>query len=205
MAIDLTKRPLEEPEDHSSKTGSGFSLGKTAPTPAAPPPPPASPAATSHLADAKKALSQEAISPQEQTTDGGWGAPPAGSWQAAEDLSTWQYYLKAFQLFGNIRGRARRKEYWGFALWSGVMSLVMMAVDVALGFDGEFSPAYSLYAFAALIPGITVWVRRMHDVGRSGWWFLIYFTGIGVLFLIYWLFKDSEPGPNKWGPNPKGL
>lgn len=171
MAIDLTKRPLQESDDSSSKQGKELSLDKTPPPPVTPPTP----------------------------------APSQDQPEAIEDLSTWQYYLKAFQLFGNARGRARRKEYWGFALWSGVMSLAMMAVDVALGFDGEFSPVYSLYALAAFIPGITVWIRRMHDVGRSGWWFLIYFTGIGILFLIYWLFKDSEPGPNKWGPNPKGL
>ena len=182
MAIDLTKRPLENPENHSANSGKGISFEKSSAS--------ASAAQNKAAATAPEA----AHGSQGQTTE-----------QVIEDFSTWQYYLKAFQLFGNMKGRARRKEYWGFALWTTVISFAMLVVDGALGFDGEYSPAYSLYALAAFIPGIAVWVRRMHDVGRSGWWFLIYFTGIGIFVLIYWMFKDSEPGPNKWGPNPKGV
>ena len=173
MAIDLTKRPLENPENHSANSGKGISFEKSSA--------PTSAAQNKAAATAPKA----AHGSQGQTTE-----------QVIEDFSTWQYYLKAFQLFGNMKGRARRKEYWGFALWTTVISFAMLVVDGALGFDGEYSPAYSLYVLAAFIPAIAVFVRRMHDVGRSGWWFLIYFTGIGVFVLIYWMFKDSEPGPN---------
>jgi len=54
-----------------------------------------------------------------------------------------------------------------------------------------------------MIPGIAVGVRRLHDVGRSGWWMLIALTGIGAFVLLYWFVKDSEPGNNEYGPNPK--
>lgn len=186
MAIDLTKKPLENPEDSSSDSGNGVSLDKTT-------------ASTNSPRNVSSRVNIPVPPSAAQNSQG----QTAG--QVVEDLSAWQYYLKVFQLYGNMSGRARRKEYWGFALYTTIISFMLGFLDGLWGTGGEYGLAYSLYALAAFIPGIAVWVRRMHDVGRSGWWFLIYFTGIGALVLLYWMFKDSEPGPNKWGPNPKGV
>jgi uncharacterized membrane protein YhaH (DUF805 family) len=60
-----------------------------------------------------------------------------------------------------------------------------------------------LFNLAVFIPGIAVAVRRLHDTGRSGWWYLLVFTIIGIIPLIIWFASDSQPGTNQWGPNPK--
>ena len=62
-----------------------------------------------------------------------------------------------------------------------------------------------LYSLAVLIPSIAVAVRRLHDTGRTGWWLLIGFIPlVGIIVLLVFLFTDSQPGPNQYGPNPKG-
>jgi uncharacterized membrane protein YhaH (DUF805 family) len=53
-----------------------------------------------------------------------------------------------------------------------------------------------------VIPYISASIRRLHDVGRSAWWQLASFTGIGVILLLYWSFKKGTPGPNRFGEDP---
>ena len=60
-----------------------------------------------------------------------------------------------------------------------------------------------IYVFAVFIPGIAVYVRRLHDTGRSGWWFLIILVPFGVFVLLVFLVEDSQADENKYGPNPK--
>lgn len=63
-----------------------------------------------------------------------------------------------------------------------------------------------LYGLAVLIPGIAVGVRRLHDTGRTGLWLLAGFIPvIGFILLLVFMVQDSEPGPNQYGPNPKGV
>lgn len=113
------------------------------------------------------------------------------------------WYAKCWKQYADFSGRARRTEYWMFALVNFLISLVL---NVAL--VGSFlglSLAY-LYSLAIFIPSLAVCVRRLHDIGRSGWW---YFIGlipvIGWILLIVWFCTDSQPGANKWGENPKGI
>ena len=106
-------------------------------------------------------------------------------------------------------GRARRQEYWLFFLFNiiaaiivGVISSVLVSVTNVTAF------AYlgTIYDLAVLIPGLAVLFRRLHDTGRSGWWWLIGFIPlIGIIVLIVFCCLDSQPGENKYGPNPKGL
>ena len=79
-----------------------------------------------------------------------------------------------------------------------VLGLVLGFVAGLLGMASLATIVSSLYSLAVLIPGIAVSVRRMHDTGRSGWWILCPIANIIFLFL------DSQPGPNQYGPNPKG-
>lgn len=109
------------------------------------------------------------------------------------------YYTGAFKKFAQFTGRARRSEYWYFVLFNMLASLATFGVDMVIG-----SPILnSIYGLVALVPGLAVFARRMHDSGRSAWWLLIALTGIGVFVLLYFLVQDSEPGENKWGLNPK--
>lgn len=106
----------------------------------------------------------------------------------------------------NFEGRARRSEFWGFVLCysiiSTLLSMGLMFISLALEMPALIFLIY-LWVLAVWLPMIAVAVRRLHDTGRSGWWYLIGLTGIGSFFLIYWFCSDSEPGVNKWGPNPK--
>ena len=113
--------------------------------------------------------------------------------------------LKKYAVFG---GRARRKEYWYFFLFSTLISIVLSIIDSATGaFDVETGLGLlsGIYALAVLIPTIAVGVRRLHDTNRSGWWLLIGLIPIiGAIVLFVFLVFDSTPEENQYGPNPKG-
>lgn len=75
---------------------------------------------------------------------------------------------------------------------------------LAITFGFGYGPIYSLYALAVFIPSLAVVVRRLHDIGKSGWMYLIIFIPlIGAIWILVLLLKDSELGDNKYGPNPK--
>ncbi|MDB5522264.1 MAG: yhaH [Rhizobium sp.] len=99
--------------------------------------------------------------------------------------------------YANFNGRASRSEYWWWILFVIIVSIVLSVVDSMIGMQ-ILGPIFSL---ATLIPGIAVAIRRLHDIGRSGWWFLIVFTIIGAFVLIYWFIQPSEPD-NQYGPTP---
>lgn len=102
--------------------------------------------------------------------------------------------------YATFSGRSRRAEFWWFTLFSVVLSLVLRVVDGAIGSN----VLGYLVSLALLLPTIAVTVRRLHDTGRSGLWWLIGLIPIvwGII-LIVWCAKDSEPAPNLFGPSPK--
>jgi uncharacterized membrane protein YhaH (DUF805 family) len=95
--------------------------------------------------------------------------------------------------YAQFTGRASRSEYWWFYLFT---VLVTAAADTLGGTVGN------LASLAFFLPGLALLVRRLHDVGRSGWWFLIVFTIIGIPVVLYWLVKESDAGANAYGPGP---
>lgn len=109
------------------------------------------------------------------------------------------YYLHVWKNYATFSGRARRSEYWMFVLFNVIVSMVLAAVDAAMGTN----LLGVIYALAAFIPGLAVAVRRLHDTGKSGWWFLINFTVIGIIVFLVFMFQDSQHGDNEYGPNPK--
>lgn len=110
------------------------------------------------------------------------------------------YYMEVLKKYTVFGGRARRAEFWMYTLISAIISAVLSLIDLALGLTNVLS---SIYGLAVLIPGIAVATRRLHDTNRSGWWQLIAFTIIGIIPLLIWFIQDSDPGDNRFGPNPK--
>ena len=111
------------------------------------------------------------------------------------------WYLKVLQNFSDFRGRARRSEYWYFALFNFMICIALYIVGsiVHLGNVLEY-----IYTLVVLVPSIAVGVRRLHDTGRSGWWLLIGLIPLlGWIALIIFFVEDGKPGANQWGPNPK--
>jgi uncharacterized membrane protein YhaH (DUF805 family) len=97
-------------------------------------------------------------------------------------------------------GRARRSEFWWFALFSIIVSIVGAAIDAIIG----SSIVGFLLALALLLPSLAVTVRRLHDTGRSGWWILIALVPlIGAIVLLVFECQDSQPGTNSYGASPK--
>jgi uncharacterized membrane protein YhaH (DUF805 family) len=112
------------------------------------------------------------------------------------------WYLEVMKKYAVFSGRARRKEYWMFFLFNCIIAFVigfvMGFIGALLGIGATLSNLVSvIYSLAVLVPGIAVGVRRMHDIGRSGWWILFPFVNLVFLCL------DSQPGDNEYGPNPK--
>lgn len=117
------------------------------------------------------------------------------------------WYLMALKKYAEFQGRAQRKEYWMFTLFNFLAMVLLGLVGALLGGGGEGGLGdvlQGLYGIAVLVPGIAVTVRRLHDIGKSGWWGLVALIPlIGSLILIYFAVKDSQPETNEYGPNPK--
>ncbi len=102
--------------------------------------------------------------------------------------------------YANFTDRARRSEFWYFALFNFLLSLVIGI----LFRHGTAQTMQSLVSLALLVPNIAVSIRRLHDTGRSGWHFLWYLLPVvGWIILIVFYVQDSQPGSNEWGNNPK--
>ena len=120
------------------------------------------------------------------------------------------WYLEVLKKYAVFSGRARRKEYWMFALVNIIIAVLLGIIEAALGIGGRREQYQSvlggLYSLAVLLPTLGVTVRRLHDTGRSGWWILLSFIPlIGSLIVLFFLVQDSEPGENRYGPNPKAM
>lgn len=164
-----------------------------------------------------------------------------------------KWFIKCFKQYTDFSGRARRKEYWWFSLINFIVVLVIftgLCIPLfKMGFDAAttgvedidetemmltilkspFMYIYIIYSLATLIPGIAVTVRRLHDIGKSGYWaifiygcallnyigqllqttstvayflFVLIALAIGIISLV-WMFTNSDYGPNQYGPNPK--
>ena len=115
-----------------------------------------------------------------------------------------EWYLKVVRdNYANFNGRASRQEYWMFTLFNIIFVVVAMVVDGVLGLGFII---YMLYMLAVLIPGIAVFVRRMHDIGKSGWWFFISLIPlIGGIWLLVLLATDGSSEDNNYGTSLKAI
>ena len=113
------------------------------------------------------------------------------------------WYLEVLKKYATFEGRARRTEFWMFALINFIINTVLSIIQRSTGSTALLVISV-IYGLAVLIPGIAVTVRRLHDTGRSGgWWFIVLIPIVGAIILIVFCAQDSQPGPNQYGPNPK--
>ena len=105
-----------------------------------------------------------------------------------------KWYLQVLKKYAVFNGRARRSEYWYFALFSTLISIALMLVGATL----QIPILDSIYSLAVLIPSIGVGVRRMHDVNKSGWFILI------PIYNLILACTEGTKGHNDYGNDPKG-
>jgi len=107
-------------------------------------------------------------------------------------------YLDAWHKYLNFSGRATRKDYWGFFLINILVAVIIGLAEAIVGMDDGFLS--SLYALAVICPNITLCTRRLHDVGRSGWWQLANIIPLLNFYLLYLLWiKPGSADSNKYG------
>jgi len=118
------------------------------------------------------------------------------------------WYLEVLKKYARFDGRAGKKEYWYFSLFSFIIIIVLSVIDMM---TGTFNVTVGLgllggiYTLAVSIPGIAVSVRRLHDTDRSGLWLLINAIPlIGVIVFLVFTAQAGTPGDNQYGSNPKG-
>ncbi|MGW5969021.1 DUF805 domain-containing protein [Streptomyces sp. NPDC055186] len=110
------------------------------------------------------------------------------------------WYVDVLKKYAVFNGRARRKEYWMFTLFSVIVSIVLAVVDAAIGTQA----LQLIYAVAVLLPSLAVTVRRLHDTDRSGLWVFIGLVPlVGFIVMLVFLATEGTPGENKYGANPK--
>ena len=111
-------------------------------------------------------------------------------------MNAFEYFVKVYKNYANFEGRARRSEYWYFTLFYYIIAIVLIFVDEAIG--SEIGIAGLAFALGSIIPSIAVGVRRMHDVGKSGWYILI------PIYNLVMFCTNGDVGSNEYGYDPKG-
>lgn len=110
------------------------------------------------------------------------------------------YFVDGIKNFKDFDGRASVKQFWMFVLFNLVFSAVANGVDAILG----TTIIGILYSLVLLVPGIAIAVRRLHDINKSGWWYLIGLIPlIGWIWLIILFIKAGDAGKNQYGAAPQ--
>ena len=117
--------------------------------------------------------------------------------QDEEQYNPIDWFVKCIKQYVTFDGRARRKEFWFFMLVCIGLGIVTQIVDSIIGTAPLLNGLLNLALF---LPSLAVGARRLHDVGRSGWWQLIALTGIGLILLIVWWATDTKQEQNEYGP-----
>jgi uncharacterized membrane protein YhaH (DUF805 family) len=118
-----------------------------------------------------------------------------------------QWYLKVLRQYVDFNGRARRTEYWMFALFNVIALIPLIVLDNLLGLafvTGSYGPLGLIYILATFLPNLAVGVRRLHDTGRPGLWMLLMLIPlVGPIVLLVFFAMEGQRGPNGFGPDPK--
>ena len=115
-----------------------------------------------------------------------------------------------FARWKDFNGRSSRSEYWWATLFITLTSIFTNILTLFLGLSGSIVAIIGLlfiviFSLFLAIASLSLVVRRLHDTNKSGWWYLIIFTIIGVLLLLYWYCKKGDEGENRFGSIPLDL
>jgi uncharacterized membrane protein YhaH (DUF805 family) len=100
--------------------------------------------------------------------------------------------------YANFKGRASRKECWLFFLELMVISFLSSFVKVTV-----LKIIFGLFFLFLMIPWLAIFIRRLHDIGKSGWYYFIsWIPLVGPIIMLIWMCKKGEKGINRYGPNP---
>jgi uncharacterized membrane protein YhaH (DUF805 family) len=117
-------------------------------------------------------------------------------------------YIKALRNYANFKGRASRKEFWMFHLFLFLILIAAFVLDAALGTipeNGEWGLFSAVVYLAHIVPSISLTVRRLHDLDKSGWFILIFLIPVvGPIMWLVWMLSAGTPGENRYGPPPSG-
>jgi uncharacterized membrane protein YhaH (DUF805 family) len=132
-------------------------------------------------------------------------------------MGFWEAVRSVFNQYATFSGRARRAEFWWFVLFNFLGQMVAGIADLALFGEGTLTMGMGrgegmaqapsviggIFSLVVLIPGLAVGARRLHDIGRSGWWQLLWIIPIiGFIVLLWWMTTRGYEGPNDYGPDP---
>ncbi len=124
-------------------------------------------------------------------------AQPLDQHQSELQFNMIDWYVKCLKNYANFTGRARRKEYWFFTLTYLIALILMIIIDSILGTNGILS---AIFILAMIIPSLAVAVRRLHDIHKSGWYWLIQMIPIaGPIMVLVWLATETKADVNQWG------
>ena len=118
-----------------------------------------------------------------------------------------QEFITVMKKYAVFTGRARRREYWMFALVYTVLFVLLSVIDGLLGMGsmlGGMGLLSGIFSLACLCPSLAVTVRRLHDIGRGGVWLLLILVPlVGAIVLLVFAVKPGDSGPNQYGEDPK--
>lgn len=126
-----------------------------------------------------------------------------------------EWMIMPYKRYADFTGRSQRQEYWMFQLFLLIVYVVLFLLTGALGSGGDPSDPGALstigwmvlmvFWLGTIVPAIAVTVRRLHDQDKSGWMILISLVPlVGGFILLFFMVQDGTPGPNQYGPDPKG-
>lgn len=109
-------------------------------------------------------------------------------------------YKRFLRNYTNFSGRSTRSDYWYVVLANLLIGFVIGFIGGLLGIAEITSTIIAIYSLAVLIPGIAVFIRRMHDINKSGWWWFISLVPlVGAIILLVFMCTDSVNENNKYG------
>ncbi len=117
------------------------------------------------------------------------------------------WYIRCLKKAFDFKGRARRKEYWTFVGINLIIYTIAMLIDLKISEEevGK-GPVVTALKFIFLIPGVSVSVRRLHDIGKSGWYFLVNLIPlIGSIWFLILTAKEGDDFENFYGKDPKAI